>query len=175
MQIDVGDFEVILRELVLILPAHRPVSESGAPFDVEDRSLPRQEHRQTLDAVRQLSRDRREINSAGLLEVRELRDLHSVEQDLPTDAPRAERRRFPVVFLEADVMTREIESDCAQRIEIDLLHVDRHRLEYHLKLIMLAESEGIVAVAAVGGTSGRLHIRDVPRFRAEDAEEGGRV
>ena len=59
-----------------------------------------------LEPVGQLGRDRREVDAAGLLEVGELRDLHAVEQHLPADAPRAERRRLPVVLLEADVVLR---------------------------------------------------------------------
>src|SRR5207237_5070277 len=107
-----------------------------------------------------------------LLKVRELRDLHAVEQDLPADAPRAESRRLPVVFFEANVVTREIEADRAQRVEIKLLHVERRRFQDHLKLIVLAEAEGVVAVASVGGTSGWLDVTGVPGFGAEDAEEG---
>ena len=36
---------------------------------------------------------------------------------------------------------------------------------------MLFEAEGIVPVATVGGTARRLHIRDLPRLRTENAEK----
>src|SRR5947199_12285 len=132
------------------LLAHRDVAESGAPFDVVDRRLPRQKHRQALDAVGDLRGDRREVDAAGLLKIRELRDLHAVEQDLPADAPRAEGGRLPVVLFEADVVAGQVESERAQGVEIHLLHVERRRLQDHLKLVVLAEAEGVVAVASVG-------------------------
>src|SRR5213079_2867998 len=117
---------------------------------------------------------RREVDAAGLLEIGELRDLHTVEEDLPAHAPRAEGGRLPVVLLETDVVAGEIEAERAQRVEIQLLHIERRRLEDDLKLIVLAEPEGIVAVAAVGGTARRLNVADTPRLWPEDAEEGGR-
>src|SRR5438874_1855508 len=121
MQIDVGDLEVVLREFEFFLLAHGTVAKTAAPFDVIDGCLARDEHRQPFQSVRDLRADRREIDAAGLLKIRELRDLHAVEEDLPADAPCAEGRRLPVVFLEADVVAREIESDGAQRIEIEIL------------------------------------------------------
>jgi hypothetical protein len=84
-------------------------------LDVEDRGLAREEHRQALESVRDLRGDRREVDAARLLEVRELRDLHPVEEDLPADAPCAEGGGFPVVFLEADVVAREIEAERAEQ------------------------------------------------------------
>src|SRR5712691_3715183 len=54
MQIDVRDFEVILREFVLVLLANRTVTESRTPLDVEHRCLARQKHCQSLDTVCQL-------------------------------------------------------------------------------------------------------------------------
>src|SRR5687767_12259560 len=42
--LDVGHFEVELRELVLLLFAHGAVSDAGRPLDVVDRLLASQEH-----------------------------------------------------------------------------------------------------------------------------------
>ncbi len=106
-----------------------------------------QEHRQPLEPVGDLGGDRREVDASRLLEVGELRDLHPVEEDLPADAPGAERRRLPVVLLEADVVTLEIDADRAEAVEVDLLHVERRRLEDDLELIVLAEAERVLAVA----------------------------
>src|SRR4051794_2381593 len=153
----------------------RSVRDAVGPLDVEHRRLAREEHREALEPVRDLRGDRREVDAAGLLEVGELRDLHPVEQDLPADAPRAEGGRFPVVFLEADVVLGEIEADGAQRVEIELLHFERRRLEDHLKLVVLAEAEGVIAVTPVCRTAGRLDVADGPRLRPEDAEVGGGV
>src|SRR5207302_6169755 len=103
--------------------------------------------------VGDFGRDRREVDAAGLLEVRELRDLHAVEQDLPPHAPRAEGGRLPVVLFEADVVAGQVEAERAQRIEIELLYVERRRFQNDLKLIVLAEAEGVIAVAPIRGTA----------------------
>ena len=153
VQSDVRRLEVVLRKLVLVLFAHRTVAEAGAPFDVVDRRLPGEEHRQAFKAVRDLRGDRREVDAAGLLKIRELRNLHTVEQDLPAHAPRAEGGRLPVVFFEADVVAREVEAERAQRVEIEILHIERRRFEDDLKLVVLAEAERIIAVTSVGGTA----------------------
>ena len=55
-------------------------------------------------SVRQFRTDRIEVHAAALLEVGELRDLQAIEHHLPADAPRSQRRRFPIVFFELDVM-----------------------------------------------------------------------
>ena len=53
------------------------------------------------------------IEAADLLEIGELRDLHAVEPDFPAQAPGAERRRFPVVLDEADVVLARIDAERA--------------------------------------------------------------
>jgi hypothetical protein len=37
------------------------------------------------------------------------------------------------------------------------------------------EAVGVLAVTAIGGTPGWLHIGDIPRFGTKDPEERGRV
>ena len=71
----------------------------------------------------------------GLLEVRELRDLHAVEEHLPADAPGAEGRRLPVVFLESDVVDRRVDSERPQGLQVQLLDIVGRRFEDHLKLV----------------------------------------
>src|SRR5205823_6177925 len=60
-------------------------------------------------------------------------------------------------------------------VEVEVLDVERRRFQDDLKLIVLAETEGVIAVTPVCGTAGRLHVRDLPRLGAEDAEEGRRM
>ena len=74
-------------------------------------SLPCRKAHQPLEPVGDLRGNQIQIDAAALLEVRELRDLQSVEHHLPADAPRAERRRLPVVFFELDVVLAEIDAD----------------------------------------------------------------
>ena len=95
------------------------VLHAAAPLEVEDVVHALQEHRDALEPVGDLAGDRRQIDAADLLEVGELRDLHAVEQHLPADAPGAERRRLPVVLLEADVVLPRVDAARLEAVEID--------------------------------------------------------
>ena len=80
---------------------------------VVDAAAIEQIHRETLQPVGQFDRDRIAFDAADLLEIGELRHLHAVAPDLPAEAPGAERRAFPVVLHEADVVARGIDADGA--------------------------------------------------------------
>ena len=106
-----------------------------------------------------------EVEAAELLEVRELRDLHAVAPDLPAEAPRAERRPFPVVLDEADVVPLEVDPDRRERFEVEVEHVRRRRLEHHLVLEVVLEPVRVLAVAAVasaGSTARRTRCSTAP-------------
>ncbi len=62
-----------------------------------------------------------------------------------------------------------------QRIEVEVEDVQRRRLHDHLELVVMLQPVGVLAVAAVGRAAGRLHVGDVPRLGAEDAQEGGGI
>ncbi len=79
-------------------------------------SVEAEEHGDALQAVGDLGADRLELEAARLLEVGELGDLHAVEHHLPADAPRAERRRLPVVLLEAQVVDLVRSTPIASRL-----------------------------------------------------------
>jgi hypothetical protein len=51
----------------------------------------------------------------------------------------------------------------------------RRWLHYHLKLVIMLEPIGILAIATVRGPPGRLNIGDIPGLRPEHPEESGRV
>ena len=72
-------------------------------------------HRQAFDAVGDFARNRLAFEAADLLEVGELGDLHAVQPDFPAQAPGAQRRRFPVVLDEADIVHQRIEAERLQR------------------------------------------------------------
>ena len=146
-----------------------------APVHVEHVVDLLQEHRDAFHAVRELARDRRQVDAADLLEIGELRDLRPVEHHLPADAPGAKRRRLPVVLLEPDVVVARVDADGLEAVEIDLLHFVGRRLEDHLQLMMLEQAIRILPEAAVVGTPRRLDVRDIPRHRTEHAQQGFRV
>jgi hypothetical protein len=72
-------------------------------------------------------------------------------------------------------MADGINAERLQAIEIDLLNIDRGRFDDDLILIIVLEAIGILPVSAIGGTTGGLHIGDLPGFRSQDPEKGGRV
>src|SRR5208337_4352522 len=98
-----------------------------------------QKSAQPLQPVGKFDGDRVKIHSATLLEVSELRNFKSVQHHLPPDAPSTERRRLPVVFFELDVVLAQINADCTERFQIELLHILRRRLQDHLQLQVLEQ------------------------------------
>src|SRR3954466_5457646 len=86
------------------------------PHKVEHAFLALQIHRQPLEAVSYFSEYGTAHEASYFLKVGELRDLHAVEPDLPSQAPCAERRRFPVVFHKADVVRACIDPERLQRL-----------------------------------------------------------
>jgi hypothetical protein len=66
----------------------------------------------------------------------------------------------------------EIDSNGFQRLQIQLLHIDRRRLQNQLKLGMPKEPVGILAVAAVGWSPRGLCVADPVWLRSLHAQEG---
>ena len=99
----------------------------------------------------------------------ELRDLETVEEDLPADAPGAERRRFPVVFLEAHVVLSGIDAAGLERLQVQVLHLVRRGLQDHLELVVLEQAVRVLAEPAIVGTTRRLDVGDVPVRGTEHA------
>src|SRR5712692_1223138 len=98
------------------------VGHARRPDEIEDALLPLQVHRQALQAIGDFAEHRLACESAYFLEVGELRDLHAVEPDFPAQAPGTERRRFPVVLDEADVVLLRVDSQVLEGIQVDLLN-----------------------------------------------------
>jgi hypothetical protein len=125
---DVGVVEAVGRELLLFMQADVAVGELGTrdriagPDDVEDRVEVLDELGEALEAVGDLAGDGVEVHAAALLEVGELGDLLAVEHDLPADAPGTADGPLPVVFLELDVVLREVDADGDERLQIEVLH-----------------------------------------------------
>src|SRR5262245_48821060 len=84
--------ERVLRLLDLLLQPNLRVLDATAPLQIEDVVDTLQKHRDALESIGDFTGDGREVHSADLLEVRELRDLEAVEQHLPPDTPCTERR-----------------------------------------------------------------------------------
>jgi hypothetical protein len=90
---------------------------------------------------------------------------------LPADAPGAQRWRLPVILFELDVVLAQIDADGAKAAEVLIYYICGRRLKYYLKLLVLVEPVGILAITAVGGPAAGLHISYAVRLRAEDPKE----
>jgi len=151
------------------------VLDPRGPLDVIHALDVLEVHRDALEPVRELDGDGVQIDPARLLEVGELGHLHPVAPDLPAQAPGAQRGRLPVVLDEPDVVLERLDAHRPQAVQVDLLDVLRAGLHDDLKLIIVLETVGVVAVAPVGRPPRRLDVRRVPRLGAEHAKERRRV
>ncbi len=113
--------------------------------------------------------------AADFLEVGELGHLHPVEPHLPAETPRAQRRRFPVVLDEADVVLAKVDPECFQRAQVQVLDIVGRRFEHDLVLVVMLQPVRVLAVAAVLRSPRGLHVGRLPRLRANCTQECGRV
>ena len=165
----IGLLEVVSGPLPFRALVDLAVRDPFAVREVEHALHVLQVHGDAFHAVGELPGNGPAVDAADLLKIRELADLLSVEPNLPPQTPRTERGRLPVVFEEAQVVGQRIGAEGAQRLEIEILDVDRRRFEDDLKLVKLLRAVGILAVSSVGRTSGRFDERGVPGFGAESA------
>ena len=145
------------------------------PTDLGEGLHTLQRHDDPLNPIGDLDRYRIEGLPSGLLEIGELRDLLAVEPNLPSEAPCAERRRLPVVFDEAQIVTRGVDPQRKERTEVAFLWITGIRFEDHLELVVVLPAVRILAKPTIGRAKGRLDIGDIPRLRAENAQEGRRI
>ncbi|ALD91358.1 hypothetical protein CR3_2148 [Cupriavidus gilardii CR3] len=176
-------FEVVGRLFDLVLVVDVAIGQTArlavlfplGPDQVVDVLDALQIHREALDAVGDLAGDRLAIDAADLLEVGELGHLHAVEPDLPAQAPGAQRRVFPVVLDEADVVLLQVQAQRLERAQVELEDVLRRGLEHDLVLVVVLQPVRVLAIAAVLRAARRLHIGGAPRLGADRAQEGMHV
>ena len=175
--LDVGDLKVVGTKLALVLQEHVAIGHGRAvgqvaPHQIVDGVDALRIHGDALQAIGDLDGHGVDLDTAHLLEVRKLRNLHAVEPDLPAKTPGAERRALPVVLDKADVMVVGIQANGGKRPQVELLGVDRRGLDEHLELIIVLHAVGVLAVAAVGGTAAGLCIAGAPLGGTERAQRG---
>ena len=171
----IGQLEVVLAILDLLLQVDVAVAALAVPGDLPDLAHPLQEHGDALQPVGQLDADRLQSHAAGLLEIGELGDLHAVQPNFPAQAPSAQRGAGPVVLDEADVMLAAIDADRVQAAQIEFLRVAGVGLEDDLVLGVHLHAVGVLAVAAIVGAEAGLGVGHVPRLWPQDAQHSGRV
>src|SRR4029077_1471434 len=101
--------------------------------------------------------------------------LLPIEENLTANAPGAERGRFPVIFLKADVVLAEADADGFQATQVQFLDVAGSRLKDGLILKMFVESVWVLAIASIGGSTRWLDVSDAIGSGTEDAKERFRV
>ncbi len=104
-----------------------------------------------------------------------MRHFHAVAPDFPAEAPGADRRVFPVVFDEADVVQVGVEADRLERAEIQLLQVVRVGFQDDLVLVIVLQTVGVFAIAAIDRAARGLDVGGLPRLFAEGAQDRRRV
>ena len=176
-RVGVGDLEIVGRHLDLILEEDVAVGHARVvELEVEHIVDALDVHRQPLEPVGQLAGHRLALEPADLLEVGELGHFHPVAPDFPAEAPGAERRAFPIVLDEADVVLQRIDADLGEAAEIEVLQVVRARLQHHLILVIMRRAgwgSRHSGRRSGGGTAGHR-----PRFHGvgpERAQHGRRV
>ena len=88
----VRKFKRVSRLFVLILMEHVAVRHFIGPTHIIDVLDALDIHRKTFQPVRDFHCRRRHVDAAHLLEISELRNLHAVEPNFPSETPRAQRR-----------------------------------------------------------------------------------
>src|SRR5271156_2399348 len=68
-------------------------------------------------------------------------------------------------------MLAEIDADGSQRFEVEILNIGRRRLQDDLKLHVLEQAVGVLAVTAVCRATRGLHIADAVRSGAKDTQK----
>jgi hypothetical protein len=94
-----------------------------------------------------------------------LGDLHSIQPDFPTQTPRTEGGRLPIVFNEPDVVFQGIDAKRFKAVEIDILNVERRRFDDDLILVIVLKPIGVLAVSTILRTARRFDIGYPPGLR----------
>ena len=113
------------------------ISYSVHPFNIKNIFDALDIHSQTFQTIRDLNRDRFHVDTANLLEIGELRDLHTIQPDLPAQSPGSQSRRFPVILNKTDIVFFLPDAQLRQALQIQLLDIIRRRLDNDLILMML--------------------------------------
>src|SRR5580693_630795 len=114
----IAAIETVFGELLLLQQPDVPVGFVRRPTQIVNALHSLQERADALEPVGEFNGNRVEVNAATLLKISELRNFKAVEKHLPSDAPRAECWRFPIVFLEANIVLLQVDADGAEAFQV---------------------------------------------------------
>jgi len=115
---DIGDLEVVFAMLLLALQVHVSVAALLVPSQVAEVAHPLQRHSNTFQPISDLYRDRIEHHTASLLKIGKLGNLLPIQPHLPTQTPRAEGGRFPVILDETDIVLARVDPQGFKRAKV---------------------------------------------------------
>src|ERR1700688_1709645 len=122
-RLGVAAVEAVFGELLLFRQTDLAIRFVSGPPEIVDARNALEKGTDALESIGQLDEDWIKVDSAALLEIGELRNLQPIQQYLPADAPGAQRRRFPVVFLEANIMLFQCDAHGSEALEVKILDV----------------------------------------------------
>ena len=163
----VGGLEVVGALTLLKRQPDVAVGAVAIPGEIPDALHVLEVHREALQAVGDLDRDRPAIDAAALLEVGELGHLHAIQPDLPAHTPGTEGWGLPVVLDEANVVVLGANAQGLERSQIGLLNRVRTGLNQHLVLEVVLGPVRVIAVAAIGGPATGLRVGHRPGLRPD--------
>ncbi len=173
--VDVGNIEVVHAMFDFAAVEDIAVLQIAQPVDLPGGVFALQRQGDTLQTIGDFDRNGIEFEAACLLEIGELGDLLPIHPHFPTEAPGTQRRAFPVVFDEADVMLTRADAEGLQRLQVEFLRVAGVWLEDDLILEVVLHPVGVFAKAPIIRADARLDVGHAPGFWPEDTEQGGRV
>jgi hypothetical protein len=68
-------------------------------------------------------------------------------------------------------MLKGIDAEPAKAVQVDLLDIERRRLQDDLVLVIMLKPVGVLAIAAVRGPPAGFYIGDVPGVRPQGPQE----
>lgn len=140
-EVHIRVFEVVSGLLHFVLMEHVAIGgftqRAVAPDQVVNAVYALNVHCQTFQTVGDLAGNRFTLQTTNLLEVSELRHFHAVQPHFPAQPPGTQRRVFPVIFHETDVVDGRVHAQLFQRTKVQLLNIVRRWLNDHLELIVV--------------------------------------
>jgi hypothetical protein len=173
---DVGVFEGIFGKFHFLLEANISVGDFfdaifAVPIEIKDIIDFLEKHGKSFESVGELHGYGTAIESSHLLKIGKLRDFHAVAPDFPSETGGSQSRTFPVIFHKTNVMASVVYAQNFEAFQVDVLYVVRGWLDHHLKLMMLVNAVGILAVSPVRRTSRWLHVGCFPAAVSQSTQE----
>ena len=152
-----------------------PIGSALVPADLLEMIDLLQAHCDAFETVGDLDRWHIQNDTASLLEVGKLGDFLTIQPNFPAEPPGGKRRRFPVIFHEANVMLFGVNAQSEQRFQVKLLRVTGIGFEDYLELGMLLQAVWVDAVAAVIRAHRWFRVSNPPGLRTEHTQKGGGI